>query len=648
VTTLSKLSLLATLYFSQGLPYGFFTQALPTFLRQKGISLEWIGLSALLTMPWALKFLWAPMVDRYGSGKFGRRRSWIIPLQLAAVANLIVLTLIDPSEHMVLMCAAVLVTNLFAATQDIATDGFAVDLLEPHERGVANGVQVAGYRVGMVVGGGAMLYVLDDIGWSWTFGAMAIMLAVATLPIVMHHEREMPAKAFESVGMDAIWQLLARPGMLRWILVLVIYKSGDYLATGMIRPMLVDLQGHRVADGRGGVRRGARGRDARRRGRAAARAQPGAVDLRHAAGDHRDALHPARARAHLVVALERDLRGRARRERDGDRDAVHHDDGPLPAGDRGDGLHRAGVDRGARQRRGGLGVGRVGGRAGLRRALHARRRVLLRRAARDRRAAPARREGAGVSGLSFVTLGVGDAFSALHYSSCLAVEADGSWLLIDCPHPIRKILREAGEACGEDLDLDRFLGACITHLHADHASGIEGFGYFVHFVLQKKATLVAHPEVTKRLWDGHLAAGMECLMDPASRHVHAKGFADYFEHVPLDESRAVRLGPFSIECRRTIHHIPTTALKIRAGGAVLGYSADTAFDPELIAWLSEADLIVHETNYGVHTPYEDLAKLPADLRARMRLIHYPDQFDISGSVIEALVQGRRYPVRARA
>ncbi|HLM42348.1 MAG TPA: ribonuclease Z, partial [Myxococcaceae bacterium] len=107
---------------------------------------------------------------------------------------------------------------------------------------------------------------------------------------------------------------------------------------------------------------------------------------------------------------------------------------------------------------------------------------------------------------------------------------------------------------------------------------------------------------------------------------------------------AVHFGPFSIECRRTYHHLPTTALRIRAAGRSLGYSADTAFDEDLIQWLAEADLVVHETNYGVHTPYEKLAALPAELRAKMRLIHYPDDFDLGASNIEPLVQGRRYTV----
>jgi len=108
----------------------------------------------------------------------------------------------------------------------------------------------------------------------------------------------------------------------------------------------------------------------------------------------------------------------------------------------------------------------------------------------------------------------------------------------------------------------------------------------------------------------------------------------------------VPCGPFSIECRKTIHHVPTTALRVRhaASGRTLGHSADTAFEPALIEWLARADLVVHETNYGVHTPYEKLAALPEDLRARMRLIHYPDDFDLAASVIEPLHQGRVYHV----
>ena len=246
--------------------------------------------------------------------------------------------------------------------------------------------------------------------------------------------------------------------------------------------------------------------------------------------------------------------------------------------------------------------------------------------------------------LSFVTLGVGDAFSALYYSSCLALEAEGQVLLVDCPHPIRKMMREASQSSGVALDVDRVAGLVLTHLHADHSSGVEGLGYFSFFVLKRKLRLLAHPAVTRRLWEGHLAAGMEDLIRQPGGAPQRHGLDDYFESLPLSTETAVRFGPFSIEARMTYHHVPTTALRIRAGGRCLGYSADTAYDEGLLAWLGEADLVLHETNYGVHTPYEKLAALPTALRAKMRLIHYPDAFDLGASTIEPLAQGRRYDV----
>jgi len=237
-----------------------------------------------------------------------------------------------------------------------------------------------------------------------------------------------------------------------------------------------------------------------------------------------------------------------------------------------------------------------------------------------------------------IPLGVGDAFSALHYSSSVAVLDDGGdILLVDCPHPIQKMLREASVTAGVPLPPDRIHAVALTHLHADHVSGLEGLAYYSFFYLRRKLRLLCHPDVLVRLWDGHLAAGMEQLLPAVGQPFVQKRLEDYFEIIPLDSARAVESGPFAIECRATIHHIPTTAFRVRAGGKTLGYSADTAFDETLIEWLAAAELVIHETNYGVHTPYEKLAALPADLRARMRLIHYPDEFQ--GDAIARLRQG---------
>lgn len=245
-----------------------------------------------------------------------------------------------------------------------------------------------------------------------------------------------------------------------------------------------------------------------------------------------------------------------------------------------------------------------------------------------------------MSGFAFVPLGVGDGFSARYYSCSLALRSGERWILIDCPHPIRKMMREAEP----ELDLDRVEAVALTHLHADHASGLEGYGYFNRFALGRRGVIAAHPAVSERLWEGHLAAGMERLVEPGSGEPARRTFADYFDLLPLRVGESVAVGPFELECRPTRHHIPTTAFRIRAGDRTLGYSADTSFDRDLIAWLAEADVVIHETNLGTHTPYEELAALPGELRAKMRLIHFPDDFDRESSTIEALVQGRLYEV----
>jgi ribonuclease BN (tRNA processing enzyme) len=234
-------------------------------------------------------------------------------------------------------------------------------------------------------------------------------------------------------------------------------------------------------------------------------------------------------------------------------------------------------------------------------------------------------------GLNVLPLGVGDAFSALHYSSCVLLECDGQHILIDCPHPIRKILHEAGFG----IDVPDIHAVVLTHLHADHSSGVEGFGYYAYFTLGRRAHLVAHPAVSERLWPAHLAAGMEQIVERPGEAPHHMGFDDYFALTPLDLAAPV-------------HPVPTTALRISAAGRTLGYSADTAFDPALIDWLSACDLIIHETqgcyDEGIHTPYERLADLPMALRDRIRLIHYPDDFDPATSSIPVLRQGERIEV----
>jgi ribonuclease BN (tRNA processing enzyme) len=243
-----------------------------------------------------------------------------------------------------------------------------------------------------------------------------------------------------------------------------------------------------------------------------------------------------------------------------------------------------------------------------------------------------------MSDFEVVALGVGDTFSERHHSTALLLACDGFHLAIDCPDMYRSVLRDAAERSGRPLAIDNIDHVLITHVHGDHMNGLEGFAFYKHFVEGKRVRLVTSPEVRAAIWDERLKAPMRALWD--GTQFLTRGFDDYFEHVPLDWAAAVTVGPFRIWARPTIHHVPTSALLIEAAGRKLGYSSDTAFDPKLIEFLSPADLIIHETNFGpAHTPYAALAQLPAELRARMRLVHYSDLFDTSSSAIAVLREG---------
>lgn len=238
LSTRSKLGLLSTLYFSQGLPFGFFVQALPVLLREQGLSLPAISMTSLLALPWALKFAWAPWVD-----SSPKRKHWIVPLQWGSAAVMFITALLNPSTMLWAVLVAVFLANLLAATQDIATDGLAVDELDYEERGLGNGIQVAGYRVGMIVGGGLMLVIFDYTGWALTFGSLGVLLLAASIPILMRDEpaRERTLDDGEPMNWRAILDIAKRPGMPTWLLVLILYKFGESLAGGMLRPYLVDL-----------------------------------------------------------------------------------------------------------------------------------------------------------------------------------------------------------------------------------------------------------------------------------------------------------------------------------------------------------------------------------------------------------------------
>lgn len=254
--------LLFSLYWAQGLPVGFMTHALPVILRAQGVSLTHIGGFGLLMAPWAMKVLWAPWVDRYGCTRFGHYRTWIIPTQIMTVMILLVLSFIpiaslNQPEYLLAFFIALLCMNSIGATQDIATDGLAVSILQGKQQHLGNMFQVVGSRLGFIVGGGAILWALDWLNWQSTFLILAAIVLLNTLPILFYREpkhlHQQVTDQFNPVAQShtklnviaSIKQYLSyfldSKIMLYWFVVLCSIKVTDGLSGPILKPLLVDL-----------------------------------------------------------------------------------------------------------------------------------------------------------------------------------------------------------------------------------------------------------------------------------------------------------------------------------------------------------------------------------------------------------------------
>jgi len=247
-----KLTWLLMLYFVQGLPFGFQASALPIYLREQGVSLRAIGWASLLALPWLAKVIWAPAVDAIHDPRLGRRRSWILPMQLALAATCVGLSL---TRELTPLLVLVFASNLFAATMDVAVDGLAVSLLRKDELGLGNTAQVVGFKLGMLTGGGLLVAVSGTIGWNGLFLAMAALIGAVfayslfeTEPSDAESREQRPDAESVSDRSAAepapVFRVLL--GLLRrrsvWALLAVVgtYKLGESFADAMFRPFLTD------------------------------------------------------------------------------------------------------------------------------------------------------------------------------------------------------------------------------------------------------------------------------------------------------------------------------------------------------------------------------------------------------------------------
>ncbi|WP_353173499.1 MFS transporter [Acinetobacter rudis] len=159
--------MLALLYISQGLPLGIAMDALPSILKKQGVSLENLIFLPLVGLPWILKFLWASVVDNYSNTRFGRRRSWLVPMQSLIFLTLTLLWWLGiEQDKTLLIILLMLIASVASATQDIATDGLAAELFSGKDLVRANIIQVGGTMVGFFLGGAGVMILVGQFGIS--------------------------------------------------------------------------------------------------------------------------------------------------------------------------------------------------------------------------------------------------------------------------------------------------------------------------------------------------------------------------------------------------------------------------------------------------------------------------------------------------
>jgi len=227
-----KLLIVSLLYFAEGFPFGIIEQTLPVYFRIHDMSLVNVGLLSLLSLPYALKFFWAPAVDFLGT-----RRRWIASAQFLMAASILILMPLDPAEPGFLLWSALASLAVLSATQDIAVDAYTIEMLKPSEMGIANGFRQAAYRVAGLLAGGLFVALGGWKGWESTFLIAAGVLFLCSVVALKLPPVEVQRPAFSLASLAApVRDLLSRPGVIHVALFILLFKLGDMSMGPMVRP----------------------------------------------------------------------------------------------------------------------------------------------------------------------------------------------------------------------------------------------------------------------------------------------------------------------------------------------------------------------------------------------------------------------------
>jgi MFS transporter, PAT family, beta-lactamase induction signal transducer AmpG len=243
----------AIMSFASGLPLGLVYVAIPDWMRSIGVDIKVVGLITLAQAPWSFKVLWAPLLDRYVPPFLGRRRGWAAIAQVVLfVVTLILAGVARHPDSPWVIAALALAIAFAAATQDIAVDAYAVDVLRPDEQGVAVGFRTASYLMAMRLAGAFAITFAAWTSWPLVLAVIAVSflaLMVATSFAPKPEEAHEPPKSLR----DAVWQpfvgFLSRPLALQILGFVIFYKLSDVMANALLRPFLHDMGYNQVDRG---------------------------------------------------------------------------------------------------------------------------------------------------------------------------------------------------------------------------------------------------------------------------------------------------------------------------------------------------------------------------------------------------------------
>lgn len=230
--------------FACGLPLLLTVSLLQAWMMEAGVDLTVIGLMALVGLPYTLKFLWAPIVDRFTLPFLGRRRGWLVVIQLALMGAIVGLALTDPARNPWMVASAAFLVTFFSASQDIVADAYRREDLADEELGLGSSLYINGYRLGMLLASGGGLIMADHMPFPAVYLVMAACLLPGVVTTLLAPEPETPAgtpKSLKEAALEPLIEYFNRSSALWMLGFILLYKIGDAMATTMTTPFYLDL-----------------------------------------------------------------------------------------------------------------------------------------------------------------------------------------------------------------------------------------------------------------------------------------------------------------------------------------------------------------------------------------------------------------------